>query len=197
MKSNIKIIIITGIMLIFGFLGIQKTEAQINFSDNMDENRLVYWFYVGVREVEDNKTGYVSYDLQRKGNKIDHGTEKQYKRILWKYLGNGTKMALGPFNDYRDAKKAYYLYDTKTDSLELDSTYNMDQQVYWFILHVNRRPRSNSYELVRKPGAVASGNYRDFELFLKENLMMRVMTVGPFTYMPEAEESKRQYRLIQ
>ena len=113
MKLTIKIIVLTGIILISGFLGTTKTHAQINYGGDVDENRLVYWFYVSVREVEDNNTGYVSYDLQRKGNKIQHATLKEYKKFLWKFLGNGSKMALGPFNDFREAKLSYFLYDIK------------------------------------------------------------------------------------
>lgn len=195
MKNYIKAVFITVILLISGIFISGKSQAQVNYSDNMDDNRLVYWFYASVREVEDHNTGYVSYSLQRKGSKIDHGTLKQYERQLWKYLGNGIKMAIGPFNDYNEAKKAFIFYAIQEEAHELDSTFDDNQQVFWFVLHVNRRPRSNSYELIRKPGAIASGNYRDFELFLKENLMMRVMTIGPFLYMPEAEESKRIYRL--
>ncbi len=195
MKNYFKAVFTTVILLISGLFITDKSQAQVNYSDNMDENRLVYWFYVNVREVEDNNTGYVSYGLQRKGSKIDHGTVKEYNRILWKYLGNGTKMAIGPFNDYIEAKKAFMFYLIQDEPHHLDSTFDDNQQVFWFVLHVNRRPRSNSYELIRKPGAIASGNYNDFDIFLKENLMMRVMTIGPFLYMPEAEEAKRIYRL--
>lgn len=195
MKNYIKTVFATAILLLSGIFAADKSQAQISYSDNLDENRLVYWFYVSVREVEDNNTGYVSYELRRKGGKVDHGTVKEYDRILWKYLGDGSKMAIGPFNDYNEAKKSFLFYKIQDDPHELDSTFDENQQVFWFVLHVNRRPRSNSYELIRKPGAIASGNYMDFEVFLKENLMMRVMTIGPFLYMPEAEEAKRIYRL--
>ena len=197
MEKYIKTLFITLLVLMSGFLTPEKSNAQVNYSDNLDENRLVYWFFVSVREVEDGNTGYVSYELRRKGSKIEHGTIKEYDRTLWKYLGDGTKMAIGPFNDFYEAQKAFKLYHFKDieDERVLDSTYDENQTVFWFVLHVKRRPRSNSYQLIRKPGAVASGSYKDFDLFLRENLMMQVMTVGPFLYMPEAEESKRIYRL--
>ncbi len=195
MKNNLKLFVLASILFLFGFYSPNTVKAQVSYSDNTDENRLVYWFYVSVREKEDSETGYVSYDLQLKGNKIQHGSQKEYDRNLWKYLGNGQKMAIGPFNEYEEAKKAMLFYKIQDEPHQLDSTYDENQTVFWFVLHVNRRPRSNSYQLVRKPGAIASGTYRDFDLFLKENLMMRVMTVGPFNYMPEAEEAKRIYRL--
>ncbi len=195
MKNNLKLFVLASILFLFGFYSPNTVKAQVSYSDNTDENRLVYWFYVSVREKEDSETGYVSYDLQLKGNKIQHGSQKEYDRNLWKYLGNGQKMAIGPFNEYEEAKKAMLFYKIQDKPHQLDSTYDENQTVFWFVLHVNRRPRSNSYQLVRKPGAIASGTYRDFDLFLKENLMMRVMTVGPFNYMPEAEEAKRIYRL--
>jgi len=153
MKINFKIIFISIFITISGLLTNQKLNAQVGYSDDLDENRLVYWFYVSVREYENPKTGYVSYKVQRKGNKIYHGSMKVYDRELWKNLGNGSKMAIGPFNDYDEAKRAYFFYDIKEKPRVLDSTFTMDQQVFWFILHVNRRPRSNSYELIRKPGS--------------------------------------------
>lgn len=195
MKTNFRVLFISALLLVSGLLINQKAKAQVGYSDNLDENRLVYWFYVGVREFENSKTGYVSYKVQRKGNRVYHGSMKIYHRELWKNLGNGSKMAIGPFNDFDEAKRAYLFYKIQKEPRVLDSTYNMDQQVFWFILHVNRRPRSNSYQLVRKPGSIASGSYQDFDNFLRDNLKMRVMTIGPFLYMPEAEESKRTYRL--
>ncbi len=195
MKINLKTFIISGLVIFSTLFFNQKSSAQVTNSEDLDENRLVYWFYVSVREHENANTGYVSYKLQRKGGKIKHGTVKQYDRELWKNLGNGSKMAIGPFNDYDEAKKGFLFYEIQEEPHELDSTFDMNQQVFWFILHVNRRPRSNSYELIRKPGSIASGSYADFDIFLKENLEMRVMTIGPFVYMPEAEEAKRMYRL--
>lgn len=186
--------IIVILAILIGFFP-NKVKAQVTSNDNIDENRLVYWFYVSVREKEDGETGYVSYELQLKGNKIQHGSQKDYDKTLWKYLGNGQKMAIGPFNEYDEAKKAILFYKIQDKPHELDSTFDKNQTIFWFVLHVNRRPRSNSYQLIRKPGAIASGTYSDFDVFLKENLMMRVMTVGPFLYMPEAEEAKRIYRL--
>jgi len=195
MKINIKLILLTGFLVLSGFFAIQKSSAQVNYSDELDKNRLVYWFYVGVREVENSNTGYVSYQLQRKGSRIQHGTMKEYDRELWKYLGQGSKMALGPFNDFEEARKAYIFYEIQEEPHELDSTFDDNQTVFWFILHVKKRARSGAYQLIRKPGAIASGSYSDFDVFLKDNLKMRVMTVGPFLYMPEAEEAKRTYRL--
>lgn len=195
MKINFRILLITIFLTISGLIVNKKTVAQVDYSDNLDENRLVYWFYVGVREYEDTKTGYVSYRIQRKGNRVFHGSMKTYDHELWKNLGNGSKMAIGPFNDFDEAKRAFSFYNIQKEPRVLDSTYSSDQQVFWFILHVNRRPRSNSYQLVRKPGSIASGSYQDFDNFLRDNLKMRVMTIGPFLYMPEAEESKRTYRL--
>ena len=195
MKQKVNLFIVIG-MVFFSTITFQKqSEAQVTYSDDLDANRLVYWFYVSVREVSDANTGYVSYELVRKSTKVDHGSMKVYDRELWKYLGDGSKMAIGPFNDFGEAKRAYFLYNITEEPKEFDTTFNESQQVFWFVLHVNRRPRSNSYELIRKPGAIASGTYRDFDTFLRENLMMRVMTVGPFQYMPEAEAAKEIYRL--
>lgn len=195
MKINFKILFLSFILTALGVFSNTESFSQVGYSDELDENRLVYWFYVSVREHEDSKTGYVSYRLQRKGRRIMHGSIKVYDKDLWKNLSNGSKMAIGPFNDFDEAKKSYLFYKIQEEPHKLDSTFSMDQQVYWFILHVNKRPRSGAYQLVRKPGSIASGSYSDFDNFLRDNLNMRVMTVGPFNYMPEAEESKRTYRL--
>jgi hypothetical protein len=193
MKQINKLCIVSVMIILSAFTAQKRSVAQVTYSDELDANRLVYWFYVSVREVEDPSTGYVSYELQRKSTKIDHGSMKVYDRELWEYLGDGSKMAIGPFNDFVEAEKAFYFYQITDKPKDLDTSFNETQQVFWFVLHVNRRLRSNSYELVRKPGAIASGTYRDFDTFLRENLMMRVMTVGPFQYMPEA--AKEIYRL--
>jgi hypothetical protein len=192
---KIKILIISGLITLLSFVFEKPLNAQVSNSEKLDENRLVYWFYINVRDVEDSNTGMVSYGIQRKGTKIEHGTIKEYDRELWKFLGEGSKMAIGPFNDFDEAKKSFLLYNIQDEPHEMDSTFNETQTVFWFILHVERRPRSGSYKLIRVPGAIASGYYREFESFVKEQLKTRVLAIGPFVYMPEAEESKRIYRL--
>ena len=77
----------------------------------------------------------------------------------------------------------------------MDNSYNKSRKVFWFVLNVSKRERSNSFELNRIPGAIASGTYSDFDVFLKENLDLHIMTIGPFESMTDAEESKRVYRL--
>ncbi len=80
MKNIFKLLILAGILVFSGYLFPNKVQAQVTFNDNIDENRLVYWFFVSVREKEDGETGYVSYDLQLKGNKIQHGSQKDYDK---------------------------------------------------------------------------------------------------------------------
>ncbi len=192
-----KLILTTVSIAIFttGILFSPKTAKSQTLDEQVDPNRLVYWFYVSVREIKDPETGYKIYQLQRKGNKISSGSLKRYDRDLWRNLSSGSKMAIGPFNNQEEAERAFVFYKVQDEPHLLDAEFDPKQQIFWFILHVKKRPRSRSYELERKPGAVASGTYRDFENFLKENLKMRVMTIGPFLYMAEAEEAKRTYRL--
>ena len=171
-----------------------KTSEKVS-SNTLDENRRVFWFYVSLREVKIKNTDHIAYKLTRLGSAIEKGSAKEYDYLLWKYLSEGTKFAIGPFNDSEEAKQAFLFYKIQDEPHKLDATYDQKRQIFWFVLHVNKRERSKSLELKRIPGAIASGKYSVFDSFLKENLFNRVMTIGPFYTMPDAEESKRIYRL--
>ena len=195
MGTYTKIFINLGIVLIILSLFACKTSQQTVNSDNLDENRTVYWFYVKLREVKVNNTEIMAYKLHRLSSVSEKGTAKEYDYLLWKYLSEGSKFAVGPFNDPEEAKQALLFYKIQTEAHALDASYNKSQKIFWFVLNVNKRERSDSFELSRIPGAIASGTYSDFDVFLKENLDLHIMTIGPFESMTDAEESKRVYRL--
>ncbi|MCD4793973.1 MAG: hypothetical protein K8R54_12115 [Bacteroidales bacterium] len=194
-------------IILLGFiLSLLYTDlsSQVNFSNSIDENRLVYWFQIRIREVEDDSTGYVSFIIPEVKRKLLHGSESEYRKNLYQSLDNNI-INIGPFNDFDQAWRSKVIYehlafDPKKEilygdnSFLVDSVYDDNIQVFWFIQSLVW-DKKNRLELIRKPGAIASGAYRDFYLFTSENLMMRTLTVGPFLYMPEAEESKRIYRI--
>ncbi len=195
MGTYTKIFINLGIVLIILSLFACKTSQQTVNSDKLDENRTVYWFYVKLREVNVNNTEIMAYKLHKLSSVSEKGTAKEYDYLLWKYLSEGSKFAVGPFNNKEEAKKAFLFYKIQTEAHRLDASYNKSQKIFWFVLNVNKRERSDSFELSRIPGAIASGTYADFDVFLKENLDLHIMTIGPFENMTDAEESKRVYRL--
>lgn len=195
MEKHVKIIIAAGIMLISTGFFTCKTSNQVVSNDKMDENRRVYWFYVSVREVKTGNPDLTAYDLTRIGTKIENGTAKDYDYHLWKNLSEGRRLAVGPFNSPAEATQAFLFYNIQDKPHKLDATFDQNRKIFWFVLRVNKRERSVTLELKRIPGAIASGGYSDFDIFLKENLDLGVMTIGPFRNMPDAEESKRIYRL--
>jgi len=190
------------ILIISSFLLTGNIFSQVNYSDDIDEHRLVYWFHVRVKIIEDDSTGYVFCVITEVERKLSHGKPIEYQSDLFKSLKNDI-LPIGPFNDFDEAWKSKLVYEhAVTDSITFhygdsfirkDSTYDNNQTVFWFVLHLDMI--KNRIKFIPKPGAVASGMYLDFDLFLKENLMFRIFTIGPFIYMPEAEESKRIYRL--
>jgi len=195
MGTYTKILINLGIVFIILSLFACKTSQQTVISDELDENRIVYWFYVNLREVNVNNTEIKAFKLHRLSSVSEKGTAKEYDYLLWKYLSEGSKFAVGPFNNPEEAKRAFRFYKIQSEAHQLDASYNKSRKVFWFVLNVNKRERSDSFELSRIPGAIASGTYADFDVFLKENLDLHIMTIGPFENMTDAEESKRVYRL--
>lgn len=177
--------------------------AQINYSDEIDENRLTYWFQIRVREVEDDSTGYVSYILTEVKSKLMHGTENEYRKNMYKSMKNDI-LNIGPFDDFDQAWKSKNIYEHLVFNsnwdyhdysfLQKDSTYDKNQTIFWFAQHLVS-DKKNRIELIRRPGAIASGTYLDFYAFAREDFCMRILTIGSFLYMPEAEKSKNIYRI--
>ncbi len=190
------------ILIISSFLLTGNILSQVWYNAEPDEHRLVYWFHVRVKIIEDDSTGYVSYVITEVQNKLSHGNLIEYQTDLFKSLKNNI-LPIGPFYDFHEAWKSKIIYehavlDSITDYyddsfISKDSTFDDNQQVFWFIIHIEMT--KNRIKLIPKPGAIASGDYYDFAGFLKDNLGFRVFSIGPFLYMPEAEESKRIYRL--
>lgn len=86
--------------------------------------------------------------------------------------------------------------DLKDESSHIkDSVLYSTQTVYWFVWKIKQNERTNPPYISRLPIATASGSFNDFKVFLEENLLMRILTIGPFKTEEEAELAKRMYRL--
>lgn len=194
MKSRSTLIVFIFILFSSVIFKPEYLSAQVTDSENMSADNIVYWFNINLRIMEDPETRIKSYDVRRASSKVDAGSIAEYDEKLWSSLSKGGLIPIGPFYRYDEAKQAMKFYNVGQDEKQ-DSLFNDDRQVFWFILHVKKRPRSGSWELVRKPGAIASGDYETFKSFLEGNLKLQVFTIGPFWDQPEAEESKRRYRL--
>jgi hypothetical protein len=177
------------ILVVAFIINTSEVSAQI---DSVDVNPKVYWFFISVTQVQDS-TGKDYYELKRKRKKIYNGVPKEFDRSLWKHIGNGSKIAIGPFNKLDNAKNALLLYGDNENNEELNSIINDDKIVYWIVFHVVRGRRTN-YPY-RKSCSIEYGNNKDFKRSLKEYLLKRSMTIGPFHSKQKAEEVTKFYRL--
>ena len=191
------------VMLLLLALFMPETgQAQIS-EKKQEKNRRVYWFNIKLSFKKDAKTGLPKYDVRVISKKVYHGSLAKYDRVLWKGLGAGTRISIGPFRFYEEAEQAMIFYNLKHETTPTDSTHQ-HEQVYFYNLFIGKRPRSGSYALDRRPAAVNSGNYEMFYDLLKVSLQMASagsggdlakLTIGPFWEHTDAEESKRTYRL--
>jgi hypothetical protein len=195
MKTISKFSILISVIFIFLSLSTCKTSKNVTESNTLDENRIVYWFYIYISFDKVAEPDVYSYDIKHLTTEPVKGTAKEYDYLFWKFLSEGSKFAVGPFNSSEEARKSLVFYTSADKMHTLDDSFNSEKDIYWFVLKVKLRDRSRSWELVRVPGAIASGKYEEFDVFLSENLKTGVLTIGPFQNMPDAEESKRVYRL--
>jgi len=195
MKANVLLKTILFCLILSSIFGSKSVYSQDIDNEKVDEEKIVYWFYINLKVVEDKKYGLKSFQIRTLGNVISHGTLKKYDLDLWRNLGGGTKMAIGPFFDYDEAAQALLFYDVKETATVLPEGSDLNREVFWFIVKIKKRERSGSFELKKVPAAVGNGSYESFEEFLKTALMQQQLAIGPFWNAPEAEESKRMYRL--
>jgi hypothetical protein len=162
----------------------------------LSDDQVVYWFYVNLRINIDTKNGYESYVVKRLGSQIFHGTINVYDHDLWQNLGKGTKMAIGPFYDATEAQQAWTFYEFSQEERTISQGIDLNKPVFYFVLRVEKRPRSGAYLLERIPGAVQDGgDVKSFDELLETGLGVKRLAIGPFWSKAEAEEAKRRYRL--
>jgi len=160
-----------------------------------DEEKMVFWFYISLRITEDRRTRQKVYNVRRLGTRVYSGTLDEYDQDLHKHLSSGHKFAIGPFYDYYEAQQALHFYNVTKKAKPLDSKIDPTKDVFYFMLVIKRMKRSKAYVIERAPGRISSGKAQDFDDFLNAVLPTRVLAVGPFWDMEEAEEAKRVYRL--
>ncbi len=171
------------------FAQIEKKPVDYN-----DETRRVYWFDVALKTRKDPITKMPLYYVYRLGSRIKYGTAYEYDKYLWKGLSNGSKIAVGPFNDLEQAEMANRLYDMK--NVEDDSIIMNDNGTYyWYLVTIKKTRRLRSYDFERIPARVVGGTYKDFINLMKVSLPVDKLVIGAFASRPEAENSKRVFRL--
>ena len=98
------------ILIISSFLLTGNILSQVWYNAEPDEHRLVYWFHVRVKIIEDDSTGYVSYVITEVQNKFSHGNLIEYQTDLFKSLKNNI-LPIGPFYDFHEAWKSKIIYE--------------------------------------------------------------------------------------
>ena len=181
----------TFFLIFLGIIFLSKSLfAQLPI-DYDDPRRTVFWFEIGLKKISDPDLGD-RYHLIRYGSTIKHGSLMQYDEKLWAGIANGTKISIGPFNYYEDAKMANKFYDIKkapSDTTIKNSTY------FWYLIKLEKKPRLKSWELQRMPASVINGDKNHFFNVLTESLAQKTLAIGPFPSHLDAEESKRIFRL--
>jgi len=191
------------LVLLLAVVSMQLASAQeVTNTGKRDENSLVYWFKVGISYKTDPVTGMPLNTTSVQTKKVYYGNLEKFDLNLWKGLSSGSSLSIGPFSTYEEAYKGMALYNTKSETVPIDTSYDASQQVHYFNIFVGKRDRSNSFYITRKPGAVASGTYESFYDFLKVSLASGSETkyhnagvaIGPFWDYNDANFAVEQYR---
>jgi len=161
--------------------------------DYSDKNRDVFWFNINLKIYKDQTLGDC-YKVIRYGSTVSSGTLNDYDKKLWDGLNSGSKIAVGPFNSYEEAKIAVRFYDQKKSATDT-VIQNNNQQYYYYLVKPSKSKRLKNWQFERMPAAVTSGNTNDFLELLKISLSQKKLVIGPFSSQLEAEESKRIFRL--
>ncbi len=196
-----KLIIFCSIV-IYGFSG-QTISAQQITTQKFDPSQYVYWFYIRAESKFDKETKRPIYVVRTLSKSPKSGTVANYEEELWRYLLGGQQLAIGPFLDYNDAKRAIAVYDlAKLPKEKMDEevanfkdTTNAADEYYWYFLKFQITKRTHKYIFERIPARVASGGLNEFLHVFLEGVTFQQLNIGPFSSQIEAEESKRLNRL--
>lgn len=192
------ILISNALIFLFALLFSQNTVSQeIGESESVfTEDQLVYWFFIKVYPEKHPKTRVESYNMRLVSGKIQAGNAEEFDVQLWRHLSKGTKLAVGPFEDYYEAEEAQTFYKNfSKDTVVIDTAINKQKEAFYFYIDLFIRPRSNSYGIERIPAAIFPGNYSQFAQMMQAGVYQKKVAIGPFRRMPIAEEAKRRYRL--
>jgi len=189
MKSTILAILL--LILTFPLFS-QNIEEDV-MTRYKDQSRRVYWFDLALKTKPDPDTQLPQYYVYP-ASKVKYGSAEEFDRYLWNNIAQGTYLSIGPFDTYQQAEISQKLYDPKIaekDSLILHS----DAQYFYYIINLKKRSRLKSFDFERLPAAVTSGRPKDFTTLIQASIKLDRLVIGAFATQPEAENSKRVFRL--
>lgn len=165
----------------------------------------VHWFYVkAFITIDKEETHKEVYSVRRLGDAIISGKIEKYQEKLWLYLSRGSQLAIGPFAEYEDAKRALTMYNLsgKTRAQmqkEIDKFAAADSMAnetcFFYPIVFYKTKRTKRYVFDHDAARVSERTYKEFKDFLWDSLFAKKLTIGPFASRHEAEKSKNYYRL--
>lgn len=158
-----------------------------------DKSRRVYWFDLALKTKADPDTQLPQYYVYPT-SKVKYGSAEDFERYLWNNIAMGTYLSIGPFDTYQQAELSYKLYDPKVFNKD-SNLVNTNTTYYYYIINLKKRTRLKSFDFERLPAAVAPGRPRDFVTLIQASIKLDRLVIGAFATMPEAENSKRVFRL--
>ncbi len=157
------------------------------FAQNEDFLRY-FWFTIKVKNDNKKKT----YEIIVNNPQVESGSKKDFEKKLWWGFSNA-QLLVGPFQTKEEAEIAFRFFKkTKNKNISLAEEQE-NQEVTWFLLTVKERKRSRSYQLVRNPVRLATGNLSEFPSALQEGLQLEKIIIGPFWSSTQAETAKNLY----
>ncbi len=190
------LVVIISLLSINGF-----SQEGIDVKDQ-DMDQYVFWFYIRAEIKRDRVTKKPAYVVRILSKKPKSGTIAQFDRDLWRNLNGGQNLVVGPFLEYKDARRAITLYNLARhtdETMEKEIANHRDtaesDEYYWFFLKYRITKRKHKFEFKHTPARVAVGNIKTFKQVLWEGLKFQQLAIGPFAQTIEAEESKRRYRI--
>ena len=179
------------LILLYGIpLFSQEEDVLTRYKDN---TRRVYWFDLALKTKPDPDTKLPQYYVYPT-SRVKYGTAEEYDRYLWNNISMGNFLSIGPFDTYQQAEISYKLYDPKTFNTD-SNLVNSNVTYYYYIINLKKRTRLKSFEFERLPAAVAPGRPKDFVSLIQASIKLDRLVIGAFATMPEAENSKRVFRL--
>ncbi|MCQ2252455.1 MAG: hypothetical protein MJZ61_03280 [Bacteroidales bacterium] len=170
-----------------------QTMAQRGTGNTREElNKVYFWFNVKLVKAISRESRMDIYNLRLVSPQVLHGNLKEYQRALWAGTAQGTKIAVGPFETFKEASNAVSLYKMVNDTVTPREQYD---NLHWFLIKVDVMERSRSYQFERMAARVASGSSAEFSDVLRESLAFKTLAIGPFSDEMEAEKSKMLYRI--
>lgn len=168
----------------------QEEDVLVRYKD---KTRRVYWFDLALKTKNDPDTQLPQYYVYP-ASKVKYGTAEDYDRYLWNNISMGNFLSIGPFDTYQQAEISYKLYDPKIFNSDTNLV-NSNETYYYYIINLKKRTRLKSFEFERLPAAVAPGRPKDFVTLIQASIKLDRLVIGAFATMPEAENSKRVFRL--